>query len=47
MEQAIRTSMDSDRVMTVWLDLPGKPVNTCSPQLLDELSTLIDSITKS
>ncbi len=44
METNLRTTSDSDRVMTVWLDVPGKPVNTCTPALLDELSALLDQI---
>jgi len=44
MEQALQTTTDPDRVMTVWLDVAGKPVNTCSPQMLDELVALLDEI---
>jgi len=46
MESAIRTTIDSDNVLTIWLDVPGKPVNTCTPQLLAELSAVIDSLAK-
>jgi 3-hydroxyacyl-CoA dehydrogenase/enoyl-CoA hydratase/3-hydroxybutyryl-CoA epimerase len=44
MDSAIRTATDSDNVLTIWLDVPGKPVNTCTPQLLSELSAVIDSL---
>jgi 3-hydroxyacyl-CoA dehydrogenase/enoyl-CoA hydratase/3-hydroxybutyryl-CoA epimerase len=37
MEAAIRTTRDPDNILTIWMDLPGKPVNACSPQLLHEL----------
>ena len=30
--------------MTVWIDVPGKPVNTCTLQMLDELSGVLDAI---
>jgi 3-hydroxyacyl-CoA dehydrogenase/enoyl-CoA hydratase/3-hydroxybutyryl-CoA epimerase len=46
MESAIRTTIDSDNVLTIWLDVPGKPVNTCTPQLLGELSAVIDRLEK-
>ena len=42
MDRFVRTSIDADNVMTVWLDAPGKSVNTCSPQLLADLSGAID-----
>jgi len=35
MELAVQLSTDSDRVTTITMDLPGKPVNTFSPQLLE------------
>ncbi|HSV15105.1 MAG TPA: 3-hydroxyacyl-CoA dehydrogenase NAD-binding domain-containing protein, partial [Tepidisphaeraceae bacterium] len=44
MDNAVHISTDADRVMTVTMDLPGKPVNTCSSQMLDELSQAIDKI---
>ena len=37
MEPAIRTARDADNILTIWMDMPGKPVNACSPQLLHEL----------
>jgi 3-hydroxyacyl-CoA dehydrogenase/enoyl-CoA hydratase/3-hydroxybutyryl-CoA epimerase len=30
--------------MTVWMDAPGKPVNTCSSKLLDELDAVLGEI---
>src|SRR4051794_25090748 len=44
MDSTLRTTTDVDRILTVTLDFPGKPVNTCAPQLLDELSALLDQI---
>ena len=44
MESAVRTVTDPDGVLTIWLDVPGKPVNTCTPQLLEELSAVVDSL---
>lgn len=46
MDTLLRTSLDSDRVMTVWMDVPGKPVNTCSMLMLDELDALLQQIEK-
>src|SRR5688500_3184903 len=47
MESAVRTTIDSDNIMTIVLDVPGKPVNACTPQLLCELSAVVDSLAKS
>src|SRR2546426_213355 len=47
MEPSVRTSTDSDNVLTIVLDVPGKPVNTCTPQLLAELSAVVDPRGKS
>ena len=44
MDPALRSSRDTQNVLTIWMDLPGKPVNTCSPQMLDELSAAMDDI---
>jgi 3-hydroxyacyl-CoA dehydrogenase/enoyl-CoA hydratase/3-hydroxybutyryl-CoA epimerase len=44
MDTAVRISVDADRVMTITMDLPGKPVNTCSPQMFDELSAALDRV---
>ena len=37
MDPAVRTATDADNVTTIWMDVPGKAVNACSPQLLGEL----------
>jgi 3-hydroxyacyl-CoA dehydrogenase/enoyl-CoA hydratase/3-hydroxybutyryl-CoA epimerase len=47
MEPAVRTSTDADNVLTILLDVPGKPVNTCTPQVLDELSAVVESLAAS
>jgi 3-hydroxyacyl-CoA dehydrogenase/enoyl-CoA hydratase/3-hydroxybutyryl-CoA epimerase len=47
MEPAIRTSTDPDNILTILLDVPGKPVNTCTPQLLAELSAVVDLLVQS
>jgi 3-hydroxyacyl-CoA dehydrogenase/enoyl-CoA hydratase/3-hydroxybutyryl-CoA epimerase len=48
MDSAVRTLLDSaDNVLTVVLDVPGKPVNTCTPQLLAELAAVVESLEKS
>jgi 3-hydroxyacyl-CoA dehydrogenase/enoyl-CoA hydratase/3-hydroxybutyryl-CoA epimerase len=44
MDTAVHTAVDSDNVMTVLLDVPGRPVNTCTPQLLDDLSAALDEV---
>ena len=41
MDRAIRTSIDADHVLTIVMDLPGKPVNACAPQLLQELEDAV------
>src|SRR5215213_11124863 len=46
MDTAVHTAIDNDNVMTVLLDVPGKPVNTCTPQLLDDLAAALDQIEK-
>ena len=38
MDAIVRTITDEQNIVTVILDLPGKPVNTCSPQLLNDLN---------
>ncbi len=44
MDPAIRNSTDADNVLTIWMDAPGKSVNTCSPQLFADLAQALDSI---
>lgn len=46
MEPAVRMSTDADNILTIELDVPGKPVNTCTPQLLAELSAVVNSLAK-
>ncbi|HEY7087011.1 MAG TPA: 3-hydroxyacyl-CoA dehydrogenase NAD-binding domain-containing protein [Tepidisphaeraceae bacterium] len=41
----IETSQVDDRMITtVWMDAPGKPVNTCSPQMLADLESAVAAI---
>src|SRR5205814_8783776 len=48
MEQtAVHTTTDSDNTLIVWMDVPGKPVNTCGPQFLIELASAMDALEKS
>src|SRR5438270_1551259 len=42
--QTVRTTTDADRVLTVWLDVPDKPVNTVGPQLLADLAEVVAEI---
>ncbi len=44
MDMVIRSVSDADGVLTLWLDAPGKPVNTCSSQMFDELAAILDGI---
>ncbi|MEZ0268425.1 MAG: 3-hydroxyacyl-CoA dehydrogenase NAD-binding domain-containing protein [Phycisphaerae bacterium] len=44
MDTFLRTTTDADRVTTVTMDVPGKPVNTCTPGLLAELRELVDKL---
>jgi 3-hydroxyacyl-CoA dehydrogenase/enoyl-CoA hydratase/3-hydroxybutyryl-CoA epimerase len=44
MDNAVHISTDADRVMTIVLDVPGKPVNTCTPQLLADLAAALDEV---
>jgi 3-hydroxyacyl-CoA dehydrogenase/enoyl-CoA hydratase/3-hydroxybutyryl-CoA epimerase len=37
MNPAVRITTDADNVVTICMDVPGKPVNACSPQFLSEL----------
>src|SRR5438034_5592324 len=46
MEAIVRTITDEQNIVTVVFDLPGKPVNTCSPQLLADLNQALDAIEK-
>ncbi len=44
MEPALRSATDADNVVTIWMDTPGKSVNTCSPQFLADLAEALESI---
>src|SRR5262245_26635825 len=46
MASTLRTSLDSDRIMTVTFDLPDKPVNILSSNVLKELEELIGQISR-
>lgn len=46
MDSVVRTIRDEKNIVTVTLDVPGKPVNTCSPQLLADLAQAIAEIEK-
>src|SRR3954469_12588602 len=39
-----RVEIDSDRIATIWLDAPGKRVNTLGRQMWADLSAAIDQI---
>ncbi len=40
----IRTTQNCDNIVTVWMDCPTKPVNTCSTEFLHRLAEAIDQI---
>lgn len=42
--QSIRTTTDSDGVLTFWIDVPDKPVNTIGPQVLADMNAALDEI---
>src|SRR5579864_2175585 len=42
--QCVRAAADADGIVTVWLDSPGKPVNTLSPAMLADLTQVLDAI---
>src|SRR5947207_2178732 len=44
MDAVIRTTSDTDNILTVWMDLPGKSVNTCSPKFFEDLAATVDAI---
>ncbi|HEY7088708.1 MAG TPA: FAD-dependent oxidoreductase [Tepidisphaeraceae bacterium] len=46
MASSFRTSLDSDRILTVTFDLPDKPVNILSSHVLKELEELIGQISR-
>jgi 3-hydroxyacyl-CoA dehydrogenase/enoyl-CoA hydratase/3-hydroxybutyryl-CoA epimerase len=44
MERAIRTTGDADGIVTIWMDVPGKSVNTCGPQFFADFTQALESI---
>jgi len=42
--QTIKTTVDADGIMTVWIDVPGKSVNTIGEQMLSELTQVVTHI---
>src|SRR5512143_1002431 len=44
MERTLRATHDADNVVTLWMDSPGKSVNTCSLQFFGDLAEALDSI---
>jgi 3-hydroxyacyl-CoA dehydrogenase/enoyl-CoA hydratase/3-hydroxybutyryl-CoA epimerase len=42
--RAARAELDEDRIATLWLDSPGKSVNTLSKQMWEDLDNAIDQI---
>jgi 3-hydroxyacyl-CoA dehydrogenase/enoyl-CoA hydratase/3-hydroxybutyryl-CoA epimerase len=45
MDSTLRMTRDADKIATVWIDVPGKAVNTISPRLLAELNDLLSTLT--
>jgi len=44
METTLRTTRDSDNIVTLWLDSPGKSVNTISPRVIEDLSNALTAL---
>src|SRR5256885_8862577 len=42
--QTIKTTFDEDGIMTVWIDVPGKSVNTIGEQMLGDLTKAVGHI---
>ena len=42
--QTIKTTVDEDGIMTVWIDVPGKSVNTIGQKMLTELTEAVSLI---
>jgi 3-hydroxyacyl-CoA dehydrogenase/enoyl-CoA hydratase/3-hydroxybutyryl-CoA epimerase len=42
--QTLRTTTDADGVLTIWIDVPDKSVNTVSPAVLAELSEVFSGV---
>ena len=46
MESTLRITRDADNIATVWLDLPGKSVNTVTPQVLSDLDAALTELSQ-
>src|SRR5688500_7404350 len=44
MASTLRTTTDADNILTIWMDVPGKPVNTVPPALLADLVDVVAAI---
>src|SRR4051794_1900783 len=44
MDSTIRVTRDADNIATVWIDLPGKSVNTVTPQVLTDLDAALTQL---
>lgn len=44
MESSLRIDRDDSGIVTIWMDTPGKSVNLCNAQFLDELSRALGAI---
>src|SRR5262249_25381571 len=45
--RSVRTTTDADGIVTVWLDVPDKSVNTIGPGFLADLNEVLDGLKKS
>src|SRR4051794_31237245 len=45
MDSTLRIERDADNFVTLWIDVPGKPVNTMAPQVLADLDAAITAFT--
>src|SRR5947209_6805359 len=43
----VRTMTDADNIVTVWLDQPGKSVNTITPAMLSDLNEVVAMLEQS
>src|SRR5260370_13318008 len=46
MDRTLRTTKDADNIVTVWIDLPGKSVNTVTPQVLADLDRALTEVSQ-
>ncbi len=44
MDSTIRVERDADNFVTIWIDLPGKSVNTMTPQVMADLDAAITEL---